>query len=182
VAGTVRSRGDLPGITYRWLDDDELAEIRLLPAARRGAALDDDGERRSARRGQRLTRRPMIKESTRRKPKPHIDRIASQGEWERIVAAVAARSGGRCERCGERPPDDPHHRKFLSRGGEDCASNVAALCRRCHREVHAGGRDEQLTGYAVPSFMDHRKRPVRLYTGALALLLDDGTYSMLAAA
>lgn len=60
---------------------------------------------------------------------------------ERVRQVVLARAGQRCERCGERRPLDLHHRLPRSRGGTHGVENLVALCRDCHRAVHAGASD-----------------------------------------
>lgn len=60
-----------------------------------------------------------------------------------VVDEVRARSRGRCERCwadgrGWRAGEQLHHRVTRARGGPHDARNLAHLCERCHREVHAG--------------------------------------------
>jgi len=43
-----------------------------------------------------------------------------------------------CERCGEKPAVEAHHRAPLSRGGDPYSlDNLEALCVFCHRGEHA---------------------------------------------
>ena len=72
----------------------------------------------------------------------------SVAEWRAIKAVVWQRAGGRCEvvleglRC-PRGVDDPEHVLACSAGGSDDPSNVAAVCRQCHRRTeveYARGR------------------------------------------
>jgi hypothetical protein len=58
-----------------------------------------------------------------------------------------ARSEGTCERCGENPGDQVHHknrmkttRTMLAKGraDRDQREQALALCKECHREVHHG--------------------------------------------
>lgn len=73
-----------------------------------------------------------------------------------VVAGAIARSGGRCEMpdCDAKlfRRDDGtvylevHHIQPLSEGGEDTLANAAALCPRCHRELHFGVERLELRG------------------------------------
>ena len=65
-----------------------------------------------------------------------------------VIERVRRRAGGICEKCGNKAPFfrrsdgspylEIHHVIPLSEDGDDTASNVAALCPNCHREVHYG--------------------------------------------
>jgi len=49
-----------------------------------------------------------------------------------------------CPRCGdEEGPFEVHHRN--GRGFDNRLSNLVALCRSCHRELHASGEAESVT-------------------------------------
>jgi hypothetical protein len=53
------------------------------------------------------------------------------------VRAVAfKRAGGRCERCGQRPPSEPHHLRYPPWGTFDVPENLIAICHQCHCEIH----------------------------------------------
>lgn len=52
------------------------------------------------------------------------------------LRAVRARSGGRCECCGDRGPLQIHHRVAVSEGGGDEVDNLEALCQACHLGGH----------------------------------------------
>jgi hypothetical protein len=87
--------------------------------------------------------------------------------------AVAERSGGTCESCGEAPAHDIHHRKYLSRGGTHDVSNLLHLCglgntSGCHGKAHNGGEE---TGLSVPSWARHETWPV-MRRGEWVLLFD----------
>jgi len=53
-----------------------------------------------------------------------------------VRAQVFERAAGRCERCGERPPADPHHLRYPPWGAFDVPSNLIAICHECHCEIH----------------------------------------------
>jgi three-Cys-motif partner protein len=53
-----------------------------------------------------------------------------------IRAEVFQRAGGKCERCGLRPPRDPHHLRYPPWGEFDVPENLIAICRQCHCEIH----------------------------------------------
>lgn len=55
----------------------------------------------------------------------------------RAVRAVAMeRAGGRCERCGLRPPSEVHHLRYPPWGTFDVPENLQAICHPCHCELH----------------------------------------------
>lgn len=62
-----------------------------------------------------------------------------------VRPVVLARACHRCERCGlpERVVGalHMHHRLRRSQGGTHEASNLVALCRGCHGEIHDGSHD-----------------------------------------
>jgi hypothetical protein len=58
--------------------------------------------------------------------------------------AVAARSGGRCEECGDAPATEMHHVTYqtwmsgelLDMFGRETPSDLRHLCHQCHRARH----------------------------------------------
>lgn len=50
---------------------------------------------------------------------------------------VFARAKYRCERCGRLEPLQIHHRKYRSHGRQDSASNLEAVCMKCHNLEHS---------------------------------------------
>lgn len=57
--------------------------------------------------------------------------------WADIKGAVLLRPwSGLCERCGDVPPVEAHHRWLRGQLGPDLPSNLAALCRGCHDWCH----------------------------------------------
>ena len=83
------------------------------------------------RRPRREQRAPGRSRDERRKERR--ERLASVRE------VVMSRLGGKCEVCAERPATDAHH---VEGGGlrqhRETADLMLALCRECHREIHAG--------------------------------------------
>ena len=65
-----------------------------------------------------------------------------------VVAEVLLRAGKHCERCGSLAPFsrrrdgspylEVHHKRPLSKGGDDTVENAVALCPNCHRFEHHG--------------------------------------------
>lgn len=53
-----------------------------------------------------------------------------------VRAKVFERAKGVCERCGLRPPRDPHHLRYPPWGEFDVPENLIAICRQCHCEIH----------------------------------------------
>lgn len=53
-----------------------------------------------------------------------------------IRAEVFKRAGGLCERCGKRPPTEPHHLRYPPWGTFDVPENMIAVCHQCHCEIH----------------------------------------------
>jgi hypothetical protein len=53
-----------------------------------------------------------------------------------IRAQVFARAGGKCERCGVRPPTEPHHLRYPPWGAFDVPENLIAICHPCHCDIH----------------------------------------------
>lgn len=93
-----------------------------------------------------MKRTPLKRGPSRLKRSTRIRPVGKRGAAdreaiERVRQVVLARAGQRCERCGERRPLDLHHRLPRSRGGAHEAGNLVALCRVCHRAVHAGAAD-----------------------------------------
>ena len=53
-----------------------------------------------------------------------------------IRAKVFDRAGGICERCGRRPPREPHHLRYPPWGTFDVPENMIAVCHECHCDIH----------------------------------------------
>ncbi|MBO0863484.1 MAG: hypothetical protein J2P16_00220 [Mycobacterium sp.] len=56
--------------------------------------------------------------------------------FKEIRAEVFRRAGGVCERCGLRPPTEPHHLRYPPWGTLDVPENMIAICHQCHCEIH----------------------------------------------
>lgn len=91
---------------------------------------------------------------------------------------VHRRASGRCECCA-----DPltagwecHHRKLRSRGGQDSAANLVALCRLCHRRVHGRPAWARETGFMVESWDDPATVLVAVGCAVWVRLTPDGSY------
>jgi hypothetical protein len=54
----------------------------------------------------------------------------------KVRAVVFRRAAGRCERCGLRPPTEPHHLRYPPWGEFDVPENLIAVCNPCHCEIH----------------------------------------------
>lgn len=53
-----------------------------------------------------------------------------------VRTVVFERAGGRCERCGLRPPTEPHHLRYPPWGTFDVPENLIAICHGCHCDIH----------------------------------------------
>lgn len=53
-----------------------------------------------------------------------------------VRAQVFERAAGRCERCKEWPPTEPHHLRYPPWGEFDVPENMIAVCHPCHCEIH----------------------------------------------
>ena len=67
-------------------------------------------------------------------PKSYHEYIQSV-QWKQRAAAMVARAGFRCERCGS-PRDLNVHHKTYARLGNEQADDLAVLCRACHQKEH----------------------------------------------
>ena len=102
----------------------------------------------------------------------------SQRTRTAVVARSQAHGHARCERCGNRPPEQIHHRKPRGRGGtSDPAinnpTNLVAICAPCHLAIELGRADAYADGWLVHNSDDPAAVPLR-YRGRLAQLTDDG--------
>lgn len=57
-------------------------------------------------------------------------------KFKEIRALVFDRANGVCEKCGKRPPTEPHHLKYPPWGTFDEPENLLAVCHQCHCEFH----------------------------------------------
>lgn len=67
------------------------------------------------------------------------------GRDQEIAEYAIRRANGKCDLCGCQAPFvkkdgspylEAHHVTWLSRGGEDSAYNIVAICPNCHRKIH----------------------------------------------
>jgi 5-methylcytosine-specific restriction endonuclease McrA len=124
---------------------------------------------------QQLRRKPFPKKSQRKFRPAHPE---VQVSWAEMSAEVLKRPlGGRCERCGKRQATDAHHRMSRAQGGPDTPSNLAAICRFCHDEVHEDPAAARPGGWIVPKGSDYRSRALILWDGTIATLDDQYGYS-----
>lgn len=91
---------------------------------------------------------------------------------------IRTRAGGCCECCGERLPwpFEAHHRKLRSRGGQDSACNLAALCGLCHRRIHGHPKWAAENGFMVASGDDPALAAMLVRCESWRLLTVDGLY------
>jgi hypothetical protein len=105
------------------------------------------------------------------------------GPSEAVKDALRKRARGLCERCGQRPGKDPHHRLARKMGGTkrpwiNKLSNLLLLDRRCHDEITNtnGHRTEyEDAGWVLREGMEPGLTPVWMwYRGVWGdWLLDD---------
>lgn len=76
-------------------------------------------------------------------PRPGVDKpyrtYAEYLRHPRFLAVrreVFERAGGRCEKCGARPPTEPHHLRYPPWGAFDIPTNLVAVCHPCHCDFH----------------------------------------------
>lgn len=80
-----------------------------------------------------------------------------------LRAAIYARSGGTCDRCGLWVSEDgfhAHHRQLRSRGGKDTTANLAVLHPACHGVVHINPARATSEGFMVPSWANPETTPI----------------------
>jgi 5-methylcytosine-specific restriction endonuclease McrA len=56
--------------------------------------------------------------------------------WRDVRGLVMERDGRMCRVCRDTAAFDVHHLLPRSRGGADEKSNLIAVCRRCHTDIH----------------------------------------------
>ena len=106
-------------------------------------------------------------------------RRRARGISPRVRAAVLARDGYACVRCGislrlGMDPYSIHHRKQRSLGGDNSLPNLITLCGTgttgCHGIVHELRHTDHMAGYWIQSWEDPRSSVViysfRLHGGA----------------
>lgn len=66
-----------------------------------------------------------------------------------VQAEVLERAGFRCERCHESAALHLHHKLRRSQGGAHDASNLVALCPRCHSWTHDNPKEASEQGWLI---------------------------------
>lgn len=99
-------------------------------------------------------------------------------DWDEATMLLWARARGLCERCGNRPPVERHHRKRRRDGG-DTLSNLLFLCSDCHRFITdqpESATRARAQGYIVPALgiATPETLPVLQWGTTWVLLDDDG--------
>jgi hypothetical protein len=97
--------------------------------------------------------------------------------WEEATLLLLARSGHRCERCGQPLNGNlERHHRIRRRDGGDRLSNLLALHSRCHTYITEHPEEAKANGWIVSalSSIDPADAPVRI-AGSLWYLRDDGT-------
>ena len=76
-------------------------------------------------------------------PRPDVDKpYRTYAEYLRhprfleVRQSAFERAGGMCERCGIRPPTEPHHLRYPPWGAFDIPTNLLVVCHQCHCEIH----------------------------------------------
>ena len=90
-----------------------------------------------------------------------------------------------CECCGVRigaRSYQCHHRKLRSRGGQDSAANLAALCALCHRRVHNHPAWATEQGFMLLSTDDPARMPMAVRCESWQFLTVEGGYKAAEAA
>lgn len=112
-------------------------------------------------------------------------RRASSKRMAEARPILAARSEGRCDRCGypfEIDGDDlafqAHHRLSRARGGGDGAANLLAVHAACHSVIHLEPENSTRQGWMLPSGSDPEAESLS-FRGDAATLSDDGSVTWL---
>lgn len=112
------------------------------------------------------------------KLQPRTRRPKNPGE-SATRTVVAARSGGVCERCGQRPAQSVHHRLKRGQGGPWSPSNCVHLCgdgtQYCHGVVEHYPDSARLGGFHVRPWEHPADVRLRYRHTEWVLLRDDGT-------
>lgn len=132
----------------------------------------------SLRRDSRLKRSGKIRPKRSNPRRRDAPRVATHSEWDDFTMLLWARSRGLCERCGNRPPTERHHRKRRREGGDRLA-NLLYLCTDCHRFITDNPESAtraRAQGYIVPALgvSDPETYPVLQWGTTWVLLDDDG--------
>jgi 5-methylcytosine-specific restriction endonuclease McrA len=82
--------------------------------------------------------RTRRREARERRQREYRQYLRSEG-WMLRRQVALDRARGFCEDCGARGSLDVHHRTYKRKGNER-PEDLVAVCRRCHKERHAGKR------------------------------------------
>lgn len=128
-----------------------------------------------------MRRRP-IQRAPWQRPKPAVTVKGSTID-PALRQLVKDRANGMCELCDARLGVrwECHHRKLRSRGGQDSAANLVALCFLCHRRCHSHVAWAEEHGWIVSSFADPATVPVALREKRWVRLNATGGYEAVAA-
>ena len=112
------------------------------------------------------------------RPAPAVTKYGSTID-PKLRALVRDRAGGLCECCGDRLSNifQAHHRKLRSRGGQDSAANLAALCGLCHRRIHNRVAWSTEQGFIVSATDDPATVPMAVLCDRWLLLTPEGGYA-----
>lgn len=114
-----------------------------------------------------------------KRPKPAVTVRGSTID-PKLRMLVRDRAGGCCECCGVRigaRSYQCHHRKLRSRGGQDSAANLAALCSQCHNRCHGHVAWATEQGFIVSAYDDPATVPMAVRCESWRLLTIDGGYA-----
>lgn len=75
-------------------------------------------------------------------------------------AGTRRRSGGICERCGQRRACEWHHRENRSQGGDWSLANGCDLCTPCHSWITEHPAESYAFGWSVPHGVTPEQWPV----------------------
>lgn len=108
-----------------------------------------------------------------RKRKKTKNRIPSE-----VAEMVRERADGHCESmrfpiCTGQP-EQLHHRRMRSQGGEHTVVNIIAVCASCHQSFHRGPAESYERGWLVRSVHEPEAQAV-FYRGRPAILGTDGS-------
>lgn len=110
---------------------------------------------------------------------PASSQPRKRNDWPAAVRRLAVkRSGGVCERCGEEPASELHHRKSR-RCRDHRICNALHLCAWCHDWIDDNPKAARLSGWIVPSTLDPAVIAVTVI-GRRVILTDTGDYEMAA--
>jgi 5-methylcytosine-specific restriction endonuclease McrA len=84
--------------------------------------------------------------------------------------AVAGRSNGMCEFCGQAMATEMHHRLARSLGGGWSPANIIHLCWKCHRRCTSPSGDQRVWAQRVGLLLQSTEDPSRVPVTRIAQL------------